>query len=67
MDDKPLSSLEPESAEFLAKYLEAADRGERNEDCAKLYAACNRSLHDFVALSQNQIPFHSEKDKFIKN
>lgn len=65
LDDQPLSALEPESAEFLDKYFEAADRGERNEDCAQLYAACNRSLHDFVSLSQNQI--HSEKEKLFKN
>ncbi|KAI9562944.1 hypothetical protein GHT06_010400 [Daphnia sinensis] len=41
LDDKPLKALEPESADFLAKYFEAADNGRRDENCADLYSACS--------------------------
>lgn len=64
-DDRPLSALEPESADFLAKYLESADRGRRNENCAQLYAGCNRSLWDFVAITSNRI--HDKKSELKDN
>lgn len=64
-DDRPLSALEPESADFLAKYLDSADRGRRNENCAQLYAGCNRSLWDFVAPSSNRI--HDKEPELKKN
>lgn len=48
LDDKPLSALEPESADFLAKYFEAADNGRRNENCADLYTACSEVCTNLI-------------------
>jgi hypothetical protein len=40
LDDKALDALEPESADFLLKYFEAAEKGKSNENCSQLYVTC---------------------------